>query len=161
MKIHFKGLFRSTISAFLIFVLIDAIFEFILSRSAGISLLSSFELTHHRHYGVQFYISNFILFALEMLLVMLSYAMLRPLFDSKTKPIALCTSFFISFVFLFLLQLVNLGIYPLKPALIFGMSTLMGFPAAVFAGALKYERFYAFRIHSFATEKHPEGSFHE
>jgi hypothetical protein len=161
MKIHFPGLLRATISSFLIFILIDATFEFILFKSAGISFLNCFEQTNHRQYNIQFYIFNFILFALEMFLVMLSYAVLRPLFNSKAKPIALCAFFFISFVFLFLMQLVNLGIYPLKPALIFGISTLIGFPAAVFAGALKYERFYLKMLNSTTSEKYPLESFNE
>lgn len=92
---------------------------------------------------------------------MLSYAVLRPLFDSKAKPVTLCAFFFVSFVFLLLMQLVNLGIYPLKPALIFGIGTLIGFPAAVFTGASKYERFYLNMLNSTTSEKYRLESFNE
>lgn len=140
MKIQFTGLIKSTIPSILAFTLIDSIVEFVILKISGISLLSYFEQFLHRKYEIQFYSFNFLIFSWEMLLAMFLYAHIRLLFGSKTKPIVISTFFFISFTGLFLIQLVNLGIYPLKPALIFGISTLFGFPVAIFIGATVYEK---------------------
>ncbi|MBN1603876.1 MAG: hypothetical protein JW915_19855 [Chitinispirillaceae bacterium] len=140
MKINYQNLLKATISAVLVFIIIDAVVEYIILKVTGVSLLSYFEQSQDQHYGPRFHLFNLIIFTLEMVLVMTSYAAVRPLFRSRGSAIFVCACFFICFIGLFLLQLINLGVYPMKPALIFCVSTLFGFPAALFAGAVVYER---------------------
>jgi hypothetical protein len=141
MKINYQNLLKSTISAVLVFITIDAAVEYGILKVTGVSLLSYFEQSQqHHYYGARFHLFNLIIFTLEMVLVMISYVLVRPLFSSRRSAIIACACFFICFIGLFLLQLVNLGVYPVKPALIFCVSTLSGFPAALFAGAMVYDR---------------------
>lgn len=142
MKIHFKGLFIATIPAILTFFLIDSLIEFIMVRIVGISFVKFFEQELHCHYGVQFYLLNLVAFSCEMLMVIFFYSSIRPLFISISKPVITSTLFFIFFTSLFLAQLVNLGIYPVKPAIIFCISTLFSLPIAIYVGANSYERYF-------------------
>ena len=59
-----------------------------------------------------------------------------------TKPVITSTLFFMFFTSLFLAQLVNLGIYPIKPAILFLISTFFGLPFAIYVGVNSYERYF-------------------
>ncbi len=140
MKIHFTPLFQSTITAVLVFILLDAAVEQTGQCFFGLSLLPLFEKRLEIEYGARFQVINFALFSTQMLLVMLFYAALRLKFTSKLKPVIICACFFLVFIGLFLGQMVNLGVYPTEAALLFSISTLISFPAALFAGASVYEK---------------------
>jgi len=142
MKIQFKGLFIAIIPAVLAYSLIDSLVEFSIARIVGISFIKYFEQELHCHYGIQFYLLNFVAFSCEMLMVMFFYASIRPLFNSISKPVVISTLFFICFTGLFLAQLINLGLYPVKPAILFGISTVFSLPAAMYMGANTYERYF-------------------
>ncbi|NLG17096.1 MAG: hypothetical protein GX556_07185 [Fibrobacter sp.] len=139
MKINYKALLPATVPAILVCILLDAAVEYIFSRFTGISFLTFFEQKLHIQYGIRFYLLNFLLFSAEMFLVICFYAVLRTHFQSPVKPVIICSCFFIGFTYLLLFQMINLGIYPLTPALAFGVSTLVSFPGAVFTGASIYE----------------------
>ena len=142
MRIHYPGLLKAMIPSILAFILMDAVVEYSIVRVTGISFLSCFEQELQRQYDIQFHSLNFILFFGEMLFVMFFYVLIRPLFCSKFRPVVISTLFFAGFTALFLGQLVNLGIYPIKAALIFSISTLISFPVAIFIGATVYERYF-------------------
>ena len=141
MKIQFKGLFIAVLPAIPAYFLIDSLVEVVAVGIAGNSFIDCFEQELHCHYGIQFYSINFVVFSCEMLMVMFFYASIRPLFDSMAKPVVVSILFFILFTGLFLAQLINLGIYPVKPGILFCISTLFSLPVAVYAGANTYERY--------------------
>lgn len=140
MRIRFGALVQSTLSAILVFLLIDSAVEYVSFKITGFALLPFLEQTIKMNYGFRFHAVNVVLFSVEMLVVILFYAILRPSFKTCWKPVILCTCLFLLFFLLFLGQMVNIGIYPLKAALMVGLSTVIGFPAAVVAGSSMYDK---------------------
>lgn len=139
LRIHFASLFRAAVSAILVFLLSDTAVEFILYKLTGNSFLLNFEKMLNISYSIRFHLLNLTLFSMEMTGVMFFYAVLRSIFLSGKKPLLISIAFFLIFSGLFLGQMINLGIYPLLAALPFAISSLIGFPLAVLAGAMVYE----------------------
>jgi len=121
-------------------MLIDAAVEYLCKRFFGLSLLSLYEYQLNVHCGLRFHALNLVLFSSEMLFVMFFYATLRPQFGSNTKPMVITICFFVLFVGFLVGQLVNAGVYPPQPAILFGISTLIAFPVSTCIGVSVYER---------------------
>lgn len=134
------ALFQATFAAILTFLFVDAAVEKIIHMTSGVSILQIFESECSTHYGARFHLINGLLFSAEMFIVIFLYGELRPRFQSQAKPVILTTVIFVLISILFLLQMVNLGIYPLQSALLFSLSTAVGFPASVLCGAFVYDR---------------------
>ena len=140
MNFKFSAVFYSTVPAVLVFILINSAAEYLCLRFTGISIIHEFQEISQMPFGTTFHVLNFCMFAFEMHLVMLFYALIKPLFPSLLKPIFITVFFFLLFIALFLGQMVNLGIYPLNVALVFLTASIAAFPGAVFSGAVIYNR---------------------
>lgn len=139
-RIDVKALSYASISAILVYLLLDAILEILIKKITGLSIISCFEQERNISFGVRFHIYNFLLFSAEILLVMFFYAIIRPAFHAKTKPVIITTLFFLVFTSLFLAQMVNLGIYPLHTAVLFIIMIAVELPVSVFLGAYRYDK---------------------
>jgi hypothetical protein len=88
--------------------------------------------------GTFFYVLTIVYLYLVCSLIMWVYAAIRPRFKDHLHA-ALATSFvFWLFAFLFVVNYSNVGLYPLKFALLGMGFNLVEIPAAVMAGALVY-----------------------
>jgi hypothetical protein len=133
-----RAILQSTVAATLIFLLVDAALEGLIDAVFGLSVLGAFEEHGSRTYGSGFHMVNLALFAGEMGLVMVFFALIRPRFASLWKPVAVTTVFFLVLIGLFVGQMVNLGIYPLEAAVAMLATSSVAFPAAVVGGTLAY-----------------------
>ncbi len=129
----------SWMPAILAFELVNSGMEYLLFAATGISLLDAFEISRGASLGIRFQVINFALFAGEMFLVMLLYALIRRQFGTLPRAALFTIGFCFVFAALFLCQMINLGIYPLQPALVFVFATGVALPASVFAGAGVYD----------------------
>jgi hypothetical protein len=142
MNISFTVTARATIPSVLTFIAVDAAVEWIAGKITGTTFLQLFEKTEAGTFGFRFHVVNLILFSLEIYLVMIFYSMVRNRFNSPVKPAFLTVVFFMVFTSLFLFQIINLGIYPLKAGIVFLTTIGIAFPGAVSTGAAVYERYY-------------------
>jgi hypothetical protein len=140
MRIHFRQILQATIPSILVYLCVDSAVEFIIFKSTGISLVHSLEKASAIQFGAGFHIINLVLFSCEMFLVILFYSLIRPYFGSFIKPSLFTSSFFFIFSSLFLIQVINSGIYPLQAGSIYLVSTLFSLPLSVVTGAFIYER---------------------
>ncbi|NLW33652.1 MAG: hypothetical protein GXY77_19570 [Fibrobacter sp.] len=142
MKIKPGLLIQTTIVSTLVFMLIDAGVEYTSNKIIGLSFLPFFEEMLNISLGTRFHAVNFLLFSCEMLAVMSLYITLRSLYPSPVKPLVISITIPSSISILILFQTVNLGLYPIKPAILVIISMLTGFPAGILSGAYTYEKIY-------------------
>lgn len=140
MRIKPGAVIQSTLVSILVFILIDAGIEYVSARTSGITFLTYFEKMLDTRFSTRFYMVNFLLFSGQMLAVMILYGSIRSMCPSLVKPVLISTCFPLCLALLILLQMVNLGLYPLKPAVLLSISMLTGFPGGVIFGAFAYER---------------------
>lgn len=131
---------QATLVAVLAFVAIDAVLEYLIESIGGVSVLHTFETRMAEPYGVRFHAVNLGLFVAEMSLVMVFYALIRPRFTSRRSPALIAGAVFMLLISLFLGQMVNLGIYPLRTATLFLATTMPAFAASLTAGTYVYDR---------------------
>lgn len=134
----------ATLPMTLVYLCIDAALEWILAESVGISLLELLEQARGGPVRPGFHAYNLAMFAGEMLLVMFFYGLIRPRFASRWGAVIMTAAFFPAITFLFLGQMINLGIYPLRAGLVFMVVTMVDVPVTVAVGA---------RIHDTIAER--------
>lgn len=145
MIISIKSIIITTLTSVLVFVIVDSAVESIAATLTGTTFLQLFEQTDTNSFGFRFQAINLALFTLEMFLVMLFYSLMRSRFSSPKKPTFFTMVFFIVLIILFLFQMINLGIYPLNAGIVFMITTIIAFPAAVSIGAAVYEHYLSIR----------------
>jgi hypothetical protein len=134
----------ATFPMMLVYLCVDAALEVVLAKSAGLSLLELLEQARGGPVRPGFHAYNLAMFAGEMLLVMFFYGIVRPRFTARWGAVIMTAAFFLAITFLFLGQMINLGIYPLRAGLVFMVVTMVDVPVAVAVGA---------RIHDAIAER--------
>jgi hypothetical protein len=74
-----------------------------------------------------------------MFSVVAFYALIRPGLQYRIKAKLITITFFLLLFSLFIGQMVNFGIYPLKTAIVLLLSTIVSFSVSVFAGTFIYD----------------------
>ena len=118
----------------------DSVVEYVFFKFTGISIVHSFEQLTTRVFGPQFHGINLVLFSGEIFLVLVFYALIKRQYTSFLKPVLITGFYFVILSTLFLSQMINLCIYPIRTAVVFTISTLFSFPPAILAGAFIYNQ---------------------
>lgn len=139
-KLNFKIVLQATLPALLIFILIDTLSELMIFHFSGLAVTDYFERTLNRSFAFKFHAVNLFAFTIEMYLVMLFYGFTRFIFNDFFKRVVITSLFFIIFILLFLIQMINLGVYPLNIGMVFIFTTTASFPVSVYVGAIIYEK---------------------
>jgi hypothetical protein len=135
----------ASLPAMLMYLAVNAAVEYAWQAIAGISFTKSFEHLLNREYGSAFHAANLLLFFAEIYLVMFLYGTLRAGFSRRFPAVAITIGLGLGFAALFLGQMVNLGLYPLRPALVFLTASAAAFPVSVSTGAVLYDHVYQTR----------------
>lgn len=139
-QLSFSVVLQATLPALLVFIFIDSISEYLIFKFSGLAVTEYFERTLNKSFAFKFHAVNLFAFTIEMYLVMLFYGFTRFIFTDFIKRVAITSIFFIIFILLFLIQMINLGIYPLNIGIVFIFTTTASFPVAVYIGAIIYEK---------------------
>ncbi|MBD3243495.1 MAG: hypothetical protein GF331_23090 [Chitinivibrionales bacterium] len=139
-KVNPSAILQSSIVAVLVFIFVDSALEYLVRGISGTTVLHTFGQQEQRTYGMHFHAVNLGLFAAEVCLMMTFYALIRPRFGSRLPAAFIAAAVNLLLLALFLGQIVNLGIYPLRVALLFLATTVPSSMVSVLAGALVYDR---------------------
>lgn len=131
---------QSSLPAILVFILVDTLAEYVICKFSGIAVIEYFEGSLNKTFTFKFHAINLLVFSIEMFLVMLFYGLVKFRYDTTFKAVSVTSLFFIFFVLLFLIQMINLGIYPLNVGMVFIFTTIAAFPIAVYTGAIVYNK---------------------
>lgn len=142
-QLNFAVILQATLPALLVFILIDSASEYLIFKFSGLAVTEYFQRTLNQSFAFKFHAINLFAFTIEMYLVMLFYGFTRLIFTDFLKRVAITSLFFIIFILLFLIQMINLGIYPLNIGMVFIFTTTSSFPVAVYCGAVIYEKLMA------------------
>lgn len=126
--------------ASVVFIIIEFIFEGLIN-----TIFNFNEVNLARQYfpdltlnGARYQIVNILYLILTCSITIWLYASLRPKFGEGLKTAFIASLIVIMFIVLFLVNHINMGIYPLKPALISLVFSLVEFPLSIVAGASIY-----------------------
>lgn len=140
-KINYTRVLLGGILASAAFVVAEVIVEGLLKLIIGFS-----EVNLAREYfpnimlsGARYQIINILYLLFSCTTAIWLYAALRPKFGEGIKTAFIASLFIIFIIFLFMVNNVNMEIYPLKPALISLALSLAEFPIAVIIGAVIYK----------------------
>lgn len=135
-KINITRVLFGGIIASLVFIVVEAVVEGVLNLIIGFN-----EADLAREYfprivlsGARYQIINIIYLVTSCTFAVWLYAALRPKFGKGIKTAFLSSMLIIFAIFLFMLNNVNMGIFPLKPALISLALGIAEFPVAIVAG---------------------------
>ena len=136
-KINITRVLFGGIIASLVFIVIEVIVEGVLNLIIGFN-----EADLAREYfpqivlsGARYQIINIIYLVASCTLAVWLYAALLPKFGSGFKTAIISSILIIFAIFLFILNNINMGIFPLKPALISLALGIAEFPVSIVAGA--------------------------
>jgi len=129
------------ILASVVFIVAEVIVEGILRLVIGFN-----EVDLAREYfpeivlsGPRYQIINILYLVVSCMAAVWLYAALRPKFGPGIKTAFIASIFFIFVIFLFMVNNVNMEIYPLKPALISLALGMAEFPVSIIAGTSIYK----------------------
>ena len=139
-KINLTRVFIGGILASVVFIIAEVIVEGLLSLILGFN-----EANLSREYfpdivlsGARYQIINILYLLITCTTAVWLYAALRPKFGEGLKTAFIASILFIFVIFLFMINNVNMGIFPLKPALISLALGIAEFPVSIIAGASIY-----------------------
>lgn len=140
-KINYTRVLLGGILASVVFIVAEVIVEGLLKLIIGFN-----EASMAREYfpdimlsGARYQIINLLYLLFSCTTAIWLYAALRPKFGAGIKTAFIASLFIIFIIFLFMVNNVNMEIYPLKPALISLALSLAEFPVAVIAGSAIYK----------------------
>jgi hypothetical protein len=139
MNVSFKAAFQSCLATVLVFFIANTIVEYFCTLYTGISVVHSLEQKTNIHYGSKFYLLEIVLFFCETYLVLIFYGFISPKFASTIKPAVITIIFTLLGIAFFLGHAVNLGIYPMKIALVFLLITTCAYSPSIIIGAFYYD----------------------
>jgi hypothetical protein len=139
-RINVKRLLLSGVITLLVFIII----EFVLERIIGQVLFAGVVEEWYRyialpHWGMANSVINIFIALVNCMILMWLYAALRPMFGVGTKTALITSAFFLTFISSFAFNQANLGIFPLRVALIELFYQFVELPLALIAGAQFYE----------------------
>jgi len=137
-KVNIKALILAILSSALGFLIIEFLVEILLFRAFGISEDAMYNYFNISPSGLLFYIINFLIFLLNMGLIMSVYVSIRPRFSSDLIAAMVTSGLFVLLMTLYLLNLSNLRIYPLTISITSIIFNIIELPFAVMIGAVTY-----------------------
>lgn len=139
-KINFTRVLIGGIVASVVFVIAEFIAEGLLNLIIGFN-----EADMAREYfpnimlsGARYQIINILYLLFSCTTAIWLYAALRPKFGEGIKTAFIASLFIIFIIFLYMVNNINMEIFPLKPALISLALSIAEFPVAVIAGSAIY-----------------------
>ncbi len=138
-KISIGKIALAALAASLVFLFVETILEGAVMLIFGVSETKMLqEASMPVPSGTRFYILTIVYLYLVCALIMWVYAAIRPRFKSHGGAALAASLIFWLFAFLFVVNYSNVGLYPLKFALLGMGFNLVEIPAAIMAGALVY-----------------------
>ena len=140
-EINVKRMFLAGLGMLIVWVLVELLVEqvfaqFIFGQTAQAMWQEVIEVSPDR--APNFWINNFIALLNCTLLIWL-YASLRPMYGVGTRTALITSLFGIIMGTALFINMINLGIFPLKIALLEALFEAIEFPIAMIAGATVYE----------------------
>ena len=139
-KTNIVRLIAAGIIASIIFLIIEFLFEGIIKLIFNFS-----EIDMAKHYfpniivsGTLYQIVNFLYLACTCTVTIWLYLSLSPKFGDGLKTALIASLFVITIIVLFMINHVNIGIFPLKASLISLVFGLVEFPISIIGGATVY-----------------------
>jgi hypothetical protein len=137
-KINLRSLLIAGIIGAITFIILELIIESAFFKLFHISESVYFEKFNIQPAGFRFHILNYIIFFLEMILIMYVYALIRPGFKSNISAGIVTSFLFLGIVFLLFSNFTNLGIFTPAMSLTSFLFNILELPPAVLMGAILY-----------------------
>ncbi len=140
-KINFKRVVLGGLLAGVVFIFVEIILEGLVQLVFGINEheLAMQAFNDITLGGIRYHTVNLSYFFVLCILIVWVYAAIRPRFGSGPKTALITSGIFLIVIFLFYVNFVNLGIFPLKMCLLSMAFNLIELPTAVLAGASIYK----------------------
>jgi hypothetical membrane protein len=137
-KVNLKALIVSGVLAAITFIILELLIETAFSKLFHISESFYYEQLGIVTSGTRFHILNFVIFFLEMFIVMYIYALIRPNFKSNISTGIVTSMLFLGLGFLILANFTNLGILTIGMSLTSFFFNVLELTPAVLVGAVTY-----------------------
>ncbi|MBN2715433.1 MAG: hypothetical protein JXX14_06230 [Deltaproteobacteria bacterium] len=134
---RWKALFVATLRSFVLFIILDIAMEFLISSVFSVRIK---EILPRTDFGTSFLITYYGLIFVALLMILMVFAICRPLFRSHLTAIFSVGLAMYLFATLMLLQLVNLGFLPLSMFTLMGIANTIELPLVLWMGADTYVR---------------------
>ena len=139
-KINFGRVILAGLVAALVFFFVEIVLEGFVYLIFGVCEAEIFkEFLGYIPTGTLYYILNLVIFFSICILIMWVYAAIRPRFTSHAKAAIVTSLVFWLVVFLFIANFVNIGIFPLKAALLNLAFNFIEIPIGILVGSLLYK----------------------
>lgn len=139
-KINFGRVMLAGFVAALVFFFVEIVLEGFVYLFFGLCESKIFkEFLGYLPSGTLYHILNIVIFFTICILIMWVYAAIRPRFMSNARAAIVTSLVFWLLVFLFLANFVNVGIFPLKAALLSLGFNLIELPIGILVGSLLYK----------------------
>ena len=137
-KVNLKALIVSGVLAAITFIILEFLIETAFSKLFHISESFYYEQFGIVPSGARFHILNFVIFFLEMFIIMYIYALIRPNFKSNISTGIVTSMLFLGLGFLILANFTNLGILTIGMTLTSFFFNVLELTPAVLVGAVTY-----------------------
>ncbi len=125
----------SAMRAFVAFICIDLLLEYLAIKLFGVSAKVEFE---HADFGGSFLFVNGILLYGKMVIVMSLYSALEKKYTSKNGVLVFTIGLFLLYGILSKMQLVNFGVLSIRHFYLYLVFTVIESPIAIFIGVWSY-----------------------
>jgi hypothetical protein len=140
-KINIKRMLLAGLAMLVVWVVVEILVEQVFARILfGIPSQEMWlQVIDLRESSAQTYWVNSFIALVNCTLMIWLYASLRPMYGVGTKTALITSAFGVIWVFSLFINLINLGLFPLKLGLIEATFEAIEFPIAMMAGASIYE----------------------
>jgi hypothetical protein len=135
---RWKALIVATLRSFVLFIILEIAIEFLMTSVFSVRIK---EMLPRTDFGTTFLISYYGLIFISLLMILMVFAVCRPLFRSPVKAIFSVGLAMYLFTTLILLQLVNLGFLPLSMFMLMGITNAIELPLVLWMGANTFTRY--------------------
>ena len=140
-KIKVNRLLLAGLVTLLTFIAVEFVVESLICRPLfGRAIQEWHQTLNLAAWGMGHTVLNILIALVNCTLLTWLYAALRPMFGVGVRTALAASAFALFFIAAFAVNSVNMGIYPLRVALIELGYQLVELPVAIVAGALVYER---------------------
>ena len=137
-NVNLKALLVATIFAAITFIILEFVLESAFSRFLNISENRFYEQFRIEPAGSQFHVLNFLIFFLEILVIIYAYSLIRSKFSSNLTAALITSGIFLAIVFLILANFTNLGILTPEMSGTSLFFSLLELPPSIIVGAEIY-----------------------
>lgn len=140
-KINIRRVFLGGVLAGVVFIITELVVEGIVHLIFKINEGELFRqtFTHVILSGARYHIVNFLYLFSFCTFTLLIYAVIRPKFGAGPKTAIIAAMIVLITVFLFVINHINMGIFPLKLCLMSTVLNIIEFPISIVAGASIYK----------------------